>query len=450
MKPDGPLSESWKGIIGKPGRNNNFWLHSNFYIHHRFKTCNNESIYPTDSYCTNSAAEDSPNNSISVNQDNLVQIEHTGSFARDYVNGLKIVETTSQAQIPVDGTTYIARNLDGSDGNYFKGSIKEILIFNRVLSDQERFNINYYLSAKWNMKSLVDSDGDELIDVNDTEPVNQNPIDGYWHVDSDGDGFNDVVEEGKGTSPTDASDKPSDLLPSDLVETDANGWKYITKPNVWSTCKQKGAGQYGPTAGTQTKTRTCVQPKFGGNACPGLASESQDCNFPRDGGWSDWDDWNICSTTGKDTRSRTCNNPTPAWGGADCPGSATEERTSTSKKDGYWTPWTKSNCVMGMWAFDRNKVAPVCGGAEAQGDPWKFEDAELHWEYCSHEYQTCNFSQSGLGEMRVRYGLYGHYYYGNHSSGVACSNGVFGDPLWGYTKQCHYTCPEVDWSHYGW
>ena len=50
----------------------------------------------------------------------------------------------------------------------------------------KRFNINFYLSEKWNMKFLVDSDGDGLIDVNEkrSEPVNQNPIDGYWEVNS--------------------------------------------------------------------------------------------------------------------------------------------------------------------------------------------------------------------------------------------------------------------------
>ena len=184
------------------------------------------------------------------------------------------------------GTTYIARNLDGTDGNYFKGSIKEILIFNRFLNDQERFNINFYLSEKWNMKFLVDSDGDELIDVNDSEPVNQNPIDGYWEVNSG---------------------------------TDVNGWIYISSNNVWSSCEQKILGQYGPTAGTQTKTRTCVQPKYGGVECSGSSSLSQDCNIPKHGVWGAWSDWSsktVRCGSGTITRSRTCSEP--LYGGNEC------------------------------------------------------------------------------------------------------------------------------------
>ena len=137
MQPNGNLNETWKGIIGKPGRNNNFWLNSSLYIHHRFKT--NSS--------TNTGASDSPHNSIKINEDNLVQIEHTGSLARDYVNGKKLVESSVGQQIPVDGTTYIARNLDeGTNYRNFKGYIKEILIFDRALTTDEKININYYLT----------------------------------------------------------------------------------------------------------------------------------------------------------------------------------------------------------------------------------------------------------------------------------------------------------------
>ncbi|KAI8485005.1 hypothetical protein Bbelb_372510 [Branchiostoma belcheri] len=42
-----------------------------------------------------------------------------------------------------------------------------------------------------------------------------------------------------------------------------------------------------------------------------------------DGGWSDWGPWSGCSVTcgvGTETRNRTCTNPAPANGGADCDG----------------------------------------------------------------------------------------------------------------------------------
>ena len=46
-----------------------------------------------------------------------------------------------------------------------------------------------------------------------------------------------------------------------------------------------------------------------------------------DGGWSDYGEWSKCSADcgiGFHTRSRTCTNPAPANGGADCKGQDTE------------------------------------------------------------------------------------------------------------------------------
>ena len=46
-----------------------------------------------------------------------------------------------------------------------------------------------------------------------------------------------------------------------------------------------------------------------------------------DGGWSDYGNWSECSADcggGKQTRTRTCTNPAPAYGGTDCVGEATE------------------------------------------------------------------------------------------------------------------------------
>ena len=48
-----------------------------------------------------------------------------------------------------------------------------------------------------------------------------------------------------------------------------------------------------------------------------------------DGGYSDFEDWSECSAEcggGTQTRTRTCTNPAPAHGGADCVGDSTETR----------------------------------------------------------------------------------------------------------------------------
>ena len=48
-----------------------------------------------------------------------------------------------------------------------------------------------------------------------------------------------------------------------------------------------------------------------------------------DGGWSDFGDWGDCSRPcggGKQERMRTCTNPRPVYGGADCSGSDRQTR----------------------------------------------------------------------------------------------------------------------------
>ena len=48
-----------------------------------------------------------------------------------------------------------------------------------------------------------------------------------------------------------------------------------------------------------------------------------------DGGWDDWTKWATCSVTcggGSQNRSRTCTNPVPQYGGADCVGAEGENQ----------------------------------------------------------------------------------------------------------------------------
>ncbi|XP_069118935.1 uncharacterized protein [Argopecten irradians] len=78
--------------------------------------------------------------------------------------------------------------------------------------------------------------------------------------------------------------------------------------------------------GNKTRTRTCNNPSPAGNGstCSGFYLETTLCNFqscPIDGGWSSWNDWGPCSVTcgnGTQQRTRNCTDPPPQHGGNDC------------------------------------------------------------------------------------------------------------------------------------
>jgi hypothetical protein len=110
-----------------------------------------------------------------------------------YLNGLEVGSTSisniinSDTDYPLEighefFTSYVSKY-------YFDGEIAEILFFDQTLTE-DRSQIFAYLAEKWNLTTSVDSDGD---------------------------GFTDAVEKGKGTSPTDSTSVPSDI-PSVLLE----------------------------------------------------------------------------------------------------------------------------------------------------------------------------------------------------------------------------------------
>ena len=46
---------------------------------------------------------------------------------------------------------------------------------------------------------------------------------------------------------------------------------------------------------------------------------------PINGSWTDWSSWSTCHSNCRNTRNRTCDNPTPILGGSDCVGDSGEE-----------------------------------------------------------------------------------------------------------------------------
>ena len=105
--------------------------------------------------------------------------------------------------------------------------------------------------------------------------------------------------------------------------------------------------------GTQSRSRACDSPppSNGGANCTGNFTEIQDCGtdpcpgtillliivthekkslhfFAVDGGFGNWTAWSTCTVNcgggGTQSRSRACDSPPPANGGANCTGNFTE------------------------------------------------------------------------------------------------------------------------------
>ena len=67
------------------------------------------------------------------------------------------------------------------------------------------------------------------------------------------------------------------------------------------------------------------------NKCRKIEAALKKCGHscPTDGGWGEFGDWSKCSVEcggGVQTRSRSCDNPAPAHGGADCKEDAEESQ----------------------------------------------------------------------------------------------------------------------------
>ncbi|EDO35401.1 predicted protein, partial [Nematostella vectensis] len=109
-----------------------------------------------------------------------------------------------------------------------------------------------------------------------------------------------------------------------------------------------------------------------------------------DGGWSEWEAWSPCSQTcggAPVTRMRTCNNPEPKRGGLPCEGDNTETATDCTKSypiDGGWTEWTEwsmcsTSCGPGQQSRDRNctNPPPAYGGKPCEGNPTETQPCKL-------------------------------------------------------------------------
>ena len=90
--------------------------------------------------------------------------------------GVRSSEGGISVTTPIDQDTYIGQQFGVNEP--LNGSISEIIVFDSVLTDSQIMSIQAYLANKWNLTSIVDSDGD---------------------------GFTDAVEIAAGSDPTDVA-----------------------------------------------------------------------------------------------------------------------------------------------------------------------------------------------------------------------------------------------------
>ncbi|XP_078695686.1 coadhesin-like [Branchiostoma floridae x Branchiostoma belcheri] len=151
----------------------------------------------------------------------------------------------------------------------------------------------------------------------------------------------------------------------------------------WSSCDVRCG------FGNQSRNRSCVNPppQHGGANCTGSSAEVRTCDSGQacavDGVWSEWNSWSNCDVTcgvGHQTRNRSCDNPEPLHGGANCTGTPEDRKPCDNLPpcavDGVWSPWMVwSNCSVtcGVGHQTRNRRCdnpePLHGGANCTGTP---------------------------------------------------------------------------------
>ncbi|GBM98114.1 Hemicentin-1, partial [Araneus ventricosus] len=156
--------------------------------------------------------------------------------------------------------------------------------------------------------------------------------------------------------------------------------------NEWSFCSSSCGGG---TRERKRKCDSPA-PAFGGHFCIGQHVQINYCNTaecPVNGEWGPWSAWGPCSSScnkGQKKRFRSCDNPAPAGGGRECSGSSQETEVCNAHLcpvDGKWSEWSSWStcsvtCGIGVRSRSRtcNNPDPFYGGKECPGDTEEFEE----------------------------------------------------------------------------
>jgi hypothetical protein len=147
IKPNAQATDVWKGVVGKPGRNFNFWLGSantaTGYIHHRFH----------DTAGTNSGCPDLSGIPINGTSWSYVAITNNGTTCTSYLYTGGTWDTVSHAWTGGTWTTatgavtgsliadssnvQVGRSPDAAAANFFSGAMDDLRIYGYARSQAE-------------------------------------------------------------------------------------------------------------------------------------------------------------------------------------------------------------------------------------------------------------------------------------------------------------------------
>uniref|UniRef100_A0A673ID81 A disintegrin and metalloproteinase with thrombospondin motifs 14-like n=1 Tax=Sinocyclocheilus rhinocerous TaxID=307959 RepID=A0A673ID81_9TELE len=140
------------------------------------------------------------------------------------------------------------------------------------------------------------------------------------------------------------------------------GYKMCTAFRTYDPCKQLWCSH----PDNQYFCKTKKGPPVDGTECaPGKWCFKGHCiwrsshePYGHDGGWSSWGKFGSCSRTcggGIQSRSRQCNNPVPAYGGRDCPGSTFDYQVcNTEDCPGPYEDFRAQQCVQRSNKYHNN------------------------------------------------------------------------------------------------